>query len=270
MREKWGEKRKKKKKEEQGGGSERESVWPRKREIDSEKPGEKAQKGGKLTFQVFSASHSSSYHFFPQPHTTVLFSILIPQLTPEGRKEARQASDFIHPTPSNLISSLFHHGTSPFWLCPPHLPHTLCCARSRWGLGPQTENQEALRGILWHLGWGNTSLDLQVTWERILSRAFRCPRDWRVERSKAWEKEGLNNCILPFRPLRLIHRWPFLVSLLDSWVRIIICPALFSRPLYLGYWSFLTVFPVRCTFPTKNSTMLPKSCRVAPGSPLLV
>lgn len=85
--------KKEEKKEEQGGGSGRERVrlsvpWPRKREIDSEKPGGKAQKGGKLTFQVFSASHSSSYHFFPQPHTTVLFTPN-PSIHPRGKERSQ-------------------------------------------------------------------------------------------------------------------------------------------------------------------------------------
>ena len=168
------------------------------------------KKGRKQIFWVFSASHSSLHHFLPQlrtsHHNCPVFTP-DPSIHPKG-KERSQSGFWLLPlcshkpriirfppwAPSSFASALLifpmcSASTSSAW----HL-RSLCCAMSRWELLPQIENQEALRDSLQCLGWGSARLGPRVTWERILSRGFRCPRDWRTARSESWKSEGLSKC----------------------------------------------------------------------------
>ena len=237
--------------------------------MDSKNSGRKEQRKKPLSceFSASLLSAASSHNLGPRT-TPVPLSLLIPRFIPKGRKEASQL--LTSPTPCPQILPPFPHGRLPL---SPHLPHlqpSCLAALASWAPVLYRVQKGTLSSD-WNprgserqpvvCGWGNARLGLPATWERTSSRGFGCPRNWRLKRSSSYNPPDIL--------LNSFHRWPFLIFLLHPLVRIIIFLTVLSWPLHLCYWCFMTVFLVRCTFPTKNQARVPKPCRVAPVSLLL-
>lgn len=228
-----------------------------------------------LTLLSTTSSHNLGLHT-----TTVLFSLLIPQFTPKGRKEASQASDFFHSVPTNLVSSISHHGrlrplplpssSSPCAVLPPHQPgisgpYAVPCPDGNFCLRLKTKRLLGTACSVWAeevLDWAHESREKEYCPEGL-----GVPGIGEQQEVSPGKVKGSASAVLPSTFLKLFCGWRFHLFLLDPWVRIIFL-TVFSWPLHLGYWSFLTVFPAGCTFPTKSLVRACKPHGVAPGAPL--